>query len=185
MPEAEFGGMPGGEFGGEFGGMPPPDYGGGGMIDPMTGQPMGGQPMIDPMTGQPMGGQPMIDPMTGQPMIDPNTGMPMMDTGGGQPMIDPMTGQPMIDPNTGMPMMAPGGGGAAAGRVTLICRAVSLTAIDSGANTALAFALESALRSSDLFDPQATSLQGQIGADEADGTYTFGVNLVLKNPLEL
>jgi len=99
-----------------------------------------------------------------------------------------MTGQPMIDPMTGMPMMAPGGGGGAANsaaRVTLICRAVSLTAIDSGANTAMAFALESALRSSPMFDPQATSLQGQIGADDTDGTYTFGVNLVLKDPLEL
>lgn len=100
-------------------------------------------------------------------------------------MIDPMTGQPMIDPNTGQPMMAPAGGVNQAARVTLICRAVSLTAIDSGANTALAFALESALRSSELFDPQATSLQGQIGADEPNGTYTFGLNLVLKNPLEL
>lgn len=101
-------------------------------------------------------------------------------------MIDPMTGQPMIDPTTGLPMTAASGGsgGSVAGRVTVICRAISLTSIDSGANTALAFALESALKSSDFFDSEATSLQGEIGADEADGTYTFGVNLVLKEPLE-
>jgi len=67
----------------------------------------------------------------------------------------------------------------------VICRAVSLTAIEPGANTALAFAFENALRASELFDSQATSLQGQIGDDEPDGTYTFPVNVVLKQPLEL
>jgi len=108
-----------------------------------------------------------------------------MDAGAGQPVIDPATGQPMIDPDTGLPVMASGGAVGEGARVTLVCRAVSLTTIDSGANTALAFALESALRASPMFDAQATSLQGQIGADEPDGTYTFGVTLVLKRPLEL
>lgn len=108
-----------------------------------------------------------------------------MDAGAGQPVIDPATGQPMIDPTTGLPVMASGGAVGEGARVTLICRAVSLTTIDSGANTALAFALESALRASPMFDSQATSLQGEIGADEPDGTYTFGVTLVLKKPLEL
>jgi hypothetical protein len=194
----EFGAMPPGVGrgmpGGKFGGMPPripPGMGGefGGMPPAMPGGEFGGMPPGPPagMPGGEFGGPPggMIDPMTGQPAIDPNTGQPMAGAEAGQPMIDPMTGQPMIDPNTGQPMMAPGGGGSPAARVTLTCRAVSLTAVDSGANTALAFALESALKSSELFDSQATSLQGQIGADEADGTYTFGVNLVLKNPLEL
>jgi hypothetical protein len=110
--------------------------------------------------------------------MDPATGMPLDPSAGAQ-TIDPATGLPATDPS------AAGGPVSEAARVTLVCRAISLTAIDSGANTAMAFALENALRSSDLFDPQATSLQGQIGADDADGTYTFGVNLVLKHPLEL
>jgi hypothetical protein len=198
-------GMPGGELGGMapdmpgYGGPPGAGYPGGA---PGAGYP-GGAPMygegvnlpageapINPVTGLPMGAGGMPPPVVegggAMPAINPNTGLPMVGAGAGQPMTDPMTGEPLIDPNTGMPMMAPGDTAAGRGtRLTLICRAVSLTAIDSGANTALAFALEGALRSSELFDPQATSLQGQIGADEPDGTYAFGVNLVLKHPLEL
>ena len=120
--------------------------------------------------------------------IDPMTGLPMDQGGGGmQPVIDPATGQPMIDPMTGQPMMEPveDGESTTGRKITLICKAVSLTAINSAANTDLAFAVENALRASPMFDPKATSLQGQIGADEPDGTYTFGVNLVLVKPLEL
>jgi hypothetical protein len=171
-----YGGMPGEEFGDPYADMIGEEFG-----DPyasMPGEEFGG--------GYAGGGgqQMMIDPATGDIMYDPVTGEPMMEGGGMQPVIDPTTGQPMIDPNTGMPMMAPAEG-SQAGQITLVCRAVSLTPIDSGANTMLAFALEKALRSSDLFDSEATSLQGEIGADEPDGTYTFGVNLVLKQPLEL
>ena len=165
-------------------------YGEPGMAADPYGMPPGAAPGMDPYGGYGEYGEGgmAMDPygMGGGGAIDPMTGMPM--GGGGQPMIDPMTGQPMIDPMTGMPMTSPaaGGGGASKGpKITLICRAVSLTAINSAANTDLAFALENALRGSELFDPKGTSLQGQIGADEPDGTYTFGVNLVLKNPLEL
>lgn len=69
--------------------------------------------------------------------------------------------------------------------ITLVCRAVSLNSIDSGANPAMAFAVQNALRSSPMFDSEKTSLEGQIEPDDPDGTYTFGLNLVLTKPLEL
>jgi hypothetical protein len=192
-----------GEFDG--GGMPPTAAPG---MDPYAaGAPgMMGQPPADPYgmgAPNPYGGAPVdpyggamnpagagaIDPMTGQPMIDPNTGMPMgAGAGGGmEPVIDPNTGQPMIDPMTGMPMMQPAAGGTAAppgSKITLLCKAISLSAVNPTANTDIAFALEKALKNSELFDPQGTSLQGQINVDEDKGIFTFGVTLVLKHPLE-
>jgi len=174
LAPVEYDGMAGGRYdsmpGGAYDSMP------GGAYDGAPGEAYGG------VYGSEPGGA--YDGMPGG-MIDPNTGLPMGGGAAGQPVIDPMTGQPVIDPNTGLPMMAPASGAADSRQITVICRAVSLTAIEPGANTALAFAFENALRASELFDSQATSLQGQIGDDEPDGTYTFPVNVVLKQPLEL
>jgi hypothetical protein len=173
-PGSRYGGPPEVDYPGEFSRYAQPPVMDPGMQAPGAYPPgAGAYPEGDPY-GASGGG---IDPMTGQPL------------GGGealQPVLDPATGEPMIDPMTGQPMMAPATDGTAnqAARVTLTCRAVSLTAINSAANTDLAFAVENALRASPMFDPKATSLQGQIGADDQDGTYTFGVNLVLKKPLE-
>jgi type IV pilus assembly protein PilM len=71
------------------------------------------------------------------------------------------------------------------GVVTLVCRAVSLSGVDPSANTTIAYALEDELRASSYFDPKATQLSGQITADDASGTFTFGVVVVLKNQLNL
>ncbi|MGH7990559.1 MAG: pilus assembly protein PilM, partial [Limisphaerales bacterium] len=71
------------------------------------------------------------------------------------------------------------------GAVTLVCRAVSLSSVDPSANTTIAYALEDKLRSISYFDPKATQLSGQITPDDASGTFTFGVTVVLKNPLNL
>jgi type IV pilus assembly protein PilM len=106
----------------------------------------------------------------------------------------------------GRPAMgAPGPGGEGAGgemvsaaaansnqvaMVTLVCRGVSLTqALASGnaasANTDIAFALESALKESPLFDAKETQLTQKVTEDEATGTFTFGLTLKLKRPLKL
>jgi hypothetical protein len=69
------------------------------------------------------------------------------------------------------------------GVITLVCRAVSLSSVDPSANTTIAYALEDELRNSSYFDPKATQLSGQITADDASGTFTFGVIVTLKNPL--
>lgn len=95
------------------------------------------------------------------------------------------TGEPVaFDPVTGEPIV--GGGEAASGpRIYVLCRAVSLTEINASGNTDIAFAFERLLRDSDMFDSSGTALEGQIGNDEENGTFTFGVNLVLKEPLVL
>jgi hypothetical protein len=67
--------------------------------------------------------------------------------------------------------------------VVVVCRAVSLSSVDPSANTTIAYALEDELRNSSYFDPKATQLSGQITADDASGTFTFGVIITLKNPL--
>lgn len=69
--------------------------------------------------------------------------------------------------------------------IKLVCRGVSLTQVSPSANTDIAFALESELQSSPLFDPKDTKLDGQIILDEASGTFTFPVRVVLKKPLKL
>ncbi|HVU07099.1 MAG TPA: type IV pilus assembly protein PilM [Verrucomicrobiae bacterium] len=72
-----------------------------------------------------------------------------------------------------------------AGTITVICRAVSLSNVDPSANTEIAYAVENALKSSPLFDPKGTQLSGQITPDDASGTFTFGISVALKNPLNL
>ncbi len=71
------------------------------------------------------------------------------------------------------------------GAISLICRAVSLSKVDSAANSDIAYTLENELQASPLFDPKATQLTGQINAEDASGTFTFGISAVLKNPLNL
>lgn len=69
--------------------------------------------------------------------------------------------------------------------ITLICRAVNLSSIDPSANNDVAYAVENELKASPWFDPKTTQLSGQITADDATGTFTFGVTVTLKTPLKL
>jgi hypothetical protein len=67
--------------------------------------------------------------------------------------------------------------------ITLICRAVSLNSVDSSANTEIAYAVETEIKNSPLVDPKATQLSANISADDPNGTFTFTVNVALRNPL--
>jgi type IV pilus assembly protein PilM len=69
--------------------------------------------------------------------------------------------------------------------ITLICRAVDLTAIDSAANGEIAYAVENQLKACPIFDPKTTQLAGQTSPVDANGTFTFGVTITLLNPLKL
>jgi type IV pilus assembly protein PilM len=69
--------------------------------------------------------------------------------------------------------------------ITLVCRAVSLSSVDPSANSDIAYALQNELQASPYFDPKATQLSGEIKADDASGTFTFGISVALKNPLNL
>jgi type IV pilus assembly protein PilM len=100
---------------------------------------------------------------------------------------------PMTPPGQpGLPTPPPDAGGQpVAGQantnnaIIFICRAVDLTKIsgDPSANSEIAYAVENEIKSSPLVDPKATQLAGQITPDEANGTFTFTVNVTPLNPL--
>jgi hypothetical protein len=75
-------------------------------------------------------------------------------------------------------------GGSTTNSITLICRAVSLTSVDSSANPSIAYAVETEIKNSPLVDPQATQLSPNISPDDpVTSTFTFTVNVTLKTPL--
>jgi len=69
--------------------------------------------------------------------------------------------------------------------IQLTCRAVDLNAVDPTARTAIAFEVESQMKSSPLFDPKGTMLSRTVTPDEATGTITFDITVALQNPLKL
>ena len=76
--------------------------------------------------------------------------------------------------------------GATNGIISLVCRAVSLTSVDPSANSQLAFEVERELKSAtNYFDPKTTTLNAQISADDANGTFTFSLSVGLAKPLQL
>ena len=125
--------------------------------------------------------------------VMPGMGLPGMMRG--EPgMMPGMRGEPGMMPGMrGMPVAAPpptpdpAAGGAAAtastNAITIVCRAVSLTSVDSSANTSIAYAVENEIKASPLVDPKATQLSANISEADANGTFTFTVNVVPLNPL--
>jgi hypothetical protein len=110
-------------------------------------------------------GAPMGYP--GQPTGIPDQSMP-------NPAVD-ANGQPVATGSTGNTNV-----------ITVVCRAVNLSGVDPSANSEIAFAVESELKSAtNYFDPKLTTLTGQITPDEATGTFTFGLTIGLVNPLQL
>jgi type IV pilus assembly protein PilM len=71
--------------------------------------------------------------------------------------------------------------------VTITCRAVDVTSAGgvASANTDIAYAVERVLKESPLFDKDETRLSGTINPTDANGTFTFGVDVKLKRPLKL
>jgi type IV pilus assembly protein PilM len=72
-----------------------------------------------------------------------------------------------------------------AATINLVCRAVNLSAIDAQATSEIAYAVESELKACPIFDPKTTQLTGQTTSDDSNGTFTFGVTVMLQNPLKL
>ena len=62
---------------------------------------------------------------------------------------------------------------------------MNLSAVDPSANSEIAYAVENELKTCTVFDPKATQLTGQITPDEVNGTFTFGITVMLQNPLDL
>jgi type IV pilus assembly protein PilM len=69
--------------------------------------------------------------------------------------------------------------------LAMVCRAVSLSDVDPSANSDIAYALQNELQASPYFDPKTAQLSGEIRADDASGTFTFGISVALKKPLNL
>jgi type IV pilus assembly protein PilM len=92
---------------------------------------------------------------------------------------------PVLNPNPAATGTPPAAAPNPASTITLICRAVNLSSVDSAANADIAYAVLKAFQEDPLFDPKATQLRGDITPDEASGTFTFGIIVSLQNPLNL
>lgn len=69
--------------------------------------------------------------------------------------------------------------------MTIMFRAVSLSAYQPEANKETAFAVLNELKASPMFDAKETQFEGAMGNEEPPGTFTFGVTVKLKHPLKL
>ncbi len=123
-------------------------------------------------------------------MMDQGQG-PMFSTGGFPPhggfAPNPMA-MPPVNPD-GTPAATAGAAAASTNdlsRITIVCRGVDVANISGvpSANQDIAYALERALKDSPLFDKDETQLAGDNNPDP-NGTFTFGVKLKLKRPLNL
>ncbi|MGD0351250.1 MAG: type IV pilus assembly protein PilM [Verrucomicrobiota bacterium] len=79
----------------------------------------------------------------------------------------------------------PEASGAQARTITLICRAVDLSGVDSAANNEIVYAVERELKSSPMFDPKTVQSSAQISAVDANSTFTFSITVAPQNPLKL
>lgn len=107
----------------------------------------------------------------------------------GPPLHGGFNPNPMNLNPDGTPVAAPGAAAAATNdlsRITIVCRGVDVANISGvpSANQDIAYALERALKDSPLFDKDETQLAGDNNPDP-NGTFTFGVKLKLKRPLNL
>jgi hypothetical protein len=145
----------------------------GGMFTPGGG--FGGYPGAPAYPGYPGGPGPGMMREFDRPMIQGE------DVMGGAP-------PPAIGPD-GMPMdpAAAGAAGAPAStdisKVTMVCRGVDMSRVDSSANAAIAYALEAELRQSPLFTTN-TALVSPITDDPTSSTFSFTISLEMNRPLK-
>jgi len=71
------------------------------------------------------------------------------------------------------------------GAITLVCRAVDLSSVDSGANQEIVYSIERQLKVATIFDPKTVQTSQQISSVDPNGTFTFTVTLTPQNPLKL
>ena len=69
--------------------------------------------------------------------------------------------------------------------ITLVCRAVDLSGVDSAANNEVVYAVERELKASPVFDPKSVQSSAQISPVDANGTFTFSIMIAPQNPLTL
>jgi hypothetical protein len=101
---------------------------------------------------------------------------------------NPNVANPYAPPPAGVPpdasATAPADATNQISKITIMCRAVSLSSISPSANTDIAFTLQNELKNSQMFDPAKTQLSPQITPDETTSTFTFAISVELKQPLK-
>src|ERR1035438_8629529 len=69
--------------------------------------------------------------------------------------------------------------------ITLVCRAVDLSGVDSAANNEIVYAVETELKAAPVFDPKTVQPSIQISPRDVNGTFTFSITVSPQNPLKL
>jgi type IV pilus assembly protein PilM len=101
--------------------------------------------------------------------------------------IEQMTtaANPAAAPNPADSGATAGVAGGQTNAITLFCRAVDLSAVDSAANNEIVYALERELKASPAFDPKSVQFSAQISPVDANSTFTFSITVAPLNPLKL
>jgi type IV pilus assembly protein PilM len=95
---------------------------------------------------------------------------------------NPGANPPANPPNAGATPEASNG---QANFITLVCRAVDLSGVDSAANNEVVYAVERELKASPVFDPKSAQSSAQISPVDANSTFTFSIMVAPQNPLKL
>ena len=69
--------------------------------------------------------------------------------------------------------------------ITLVCRAVDLSGVDSAANNEIVYAVERELKNAPVVDPKTVQPSPQLSPVDANGTFTFTITVSPQNPLKL
>ena len=92
---------------------------------------------------------------------------------------------PMAPSNPYNNEATPGASSEPTNSITLICRAVDLSGVDSAADNEVVYAVERELKASPMFDPKSVQSSPQISPVDANGTFTFSIMVAPLNPLVL
>ncbi|MGA9452230.1 MAG: type IV pilus assembly protein PilM [Verrucomicrobiia bacterium] len=92
---------------------------------------------------------------------------------------------PMSSPNPNNNAGMPGVASEQNNPITLICRAVDLSGVDSAANNEIVYAVERELKASPVFDPKSVQSSAQISPVDANSTFAFSIVVVPQSPLTL
>jgi len=80
------------------------------------------------------------------------------------------------DPNNPTPVQE--------GMISLTCRAVDLTPIDSSADPQIVYAVERQLKATSVIDAKSVQTSAQVSQVDVNGTFTFTVQLAPLNPIK-
>jgi len=80
---------------------------------------------------------------------------------------------------------APGGANEQTNVITLVCRAVDLSSVDSAADNEIVYTVERELKASPMFDAKTVQPSAQISPVDANSTFTFSITVAPQNPLKL